>query len=231
MAAPFFFEENLSSEDEFVLSEETSRHIVQVLRMKENEQIILTNGYGYTKTAQIIFPDKKKTKVKITHSDFQPHKKPKTAIAISLIKNNNRFEWFLEKAAEIGISVIIPLVCKRTEKINFRGDRMKSILISAMLQSKQSWLPEISEPLKFSDLIRNEKYDQKFIAHCVDEEKRELKNVVETNTSKVILIGPEGDFTQEEIKSAIEKKFLPVSLGDTRLRTETAGLVAAVLFV
>ena len=231
MAAPFFFEENLSSEDEFVLSEETSRHIVQVLRMKENEQIILTNGYGYTKIAEIIFPDKKKTKVKITHSNFQPRKKPKTAIAISLIKNNNRFEWFLEKAAEIGISVIIPLVCKRTEKINFRGDRMKSILISAMLQSKQSWLPEISEPLKFSDLIRNEKYDQKFIAHCVDEEKRELKNVVETNTSKVILIGPEGDFTQEEIKSAIEKKFLPVSLGDTRLRTETAGLVAAVLLV
>lgn len=230
MGAPFFFQENLSSEDESVLSEETSRHIVQVLRMKENDQIILTNGNGYTKIAEIIFPDKKKTKVKIIHSEFQERKKPKTTIAISLVKNNNRFEWFLEKATEIGVSAIIPLVCKRTEKTHFRIDRMKSILISAMLQSQQSWLPEISEPVKFFDVF-NEKHDQKFIAHCVDKEKNELKNVVEKNSSKIILIGPEGDFTEEEIKSAIEKNYLPVSLGDTRLRTETAGLVAAVLFV
>jgi len=229
MAAPFFFEENLSAEDEFVLSEETSRHVVQVLRMKENEQIILTNGNGYTKTAEIIFPDKKKTKVKVVHSEFHEHKKSKTAIAISLVKNNNRFEWFLEKATEIGVSAIIPLICKRTEKTHFRLDRMKSILISAMLQSQQSWLPEISEPAKFSDVIRNEKYGQKFIAHCINEEKRELKDVLEKSSSKIILIGPEGDFTEEEIKNAIEKKYLPVSLGDTRLRTETAGLVAAVL--
>lgn len=229
MAAPFFFEENLSAEDEFVLSEETSRHVVQVLRMKENEQIILTNGNGYTKTAEIIFPDKKKTKVKIVHSKFHERKKSKTAIAISLVKNNNRFEWFLEKATEIGVSAIIPLICKRTEKTHFRLDRMKSILISAMLQSQQSWLPEISEPAKFSDVIRNEKHNQKFIAHCINEEKRELKDVLEKSSSKIILIGPEGDFTEEEIKNAIEKKYLPVSLGDTRLRTETAGLVAAVL--
>jgi 16S rRNA (uracil1498-N3)-methyltransferase len=229
MATSFFFEENLSSEDEFILSEETSRHVVQVLRMKENEQIILTNGHGYTKTASIIFPDKKKTKVKIIQSEFHERTKPKTAIAISLIKNSNRFEWFLEKAAEIGISAIIPMICKRTEKIHFRPERMKSILISAMLQSQQSWLPEISEPVTFSDVIKSGKYDQKFIAHCIDEEKRELKNVVEKNSSKIILIGPEGDFTNEEIENAIIEKYLPVSLGETRLRTETAGLVAAVL--
>jgi 16S rRNA (uracil1498-N3)-methyltransferase len=229
MAAPFFFEENLSAQDEFILSEETSRHVVQVLRMKENEQIILTNGHGYTKTAAIIFPDKKKTKVKIVHSEFQERKKPKTAIGISLIKNNNRFEWFLEKATEIGISAIIPVICKRTEKIHFRRERMNSILISAMLQSQQSWLPETSEPVKFSEVVKNENYDQKFIAHCLDEEKNELKNVSEKNSSKIILIGPEGDFTSEEIENAIAENYLAVSLGETRLRTETAGLVAAVL--
>ncbi|HXR84871.1 MAG TPA: RsmE family RNA methyltransferase [Hanamia sp.] len=231
MASPFFFEENLSSSDEFILGEETSRHIVQVLRMKENEEIILTNGNGQTKTAQIVFPDKKKTKVKVVHSEFNEPPKPKTAIAISLIKNNNRFEWFLEKAAEIGISAIIPMICKRTEKIHFRLERMKSILISAMLQSQQSWLPEISEPAKFSDVIKNEKFDQKFIAHCIDKEKNELKNVVEEYSSRIILIGPEGDFTEEEIENAIEQNYLPVSLGATRLRTETAGLVAAVFLV
>ena len=157
MAAPFFFEENLSAEDEFILSEETSRHVVQVLRMKENERIILTNGHGYTKTAEIIFPDKKRTKVKIVRSEFLQVTKPKTAIAISLIKNNNRLEWFMEKAAEIGISAIIPMICKRTEKIHFRRERMNSILISAMLQRQQSWLPQILEPVKFSEGNTKEK--------------------------------------------------------------------------
>lgn len=229
MAAPFFFEKNLSSDGEFILSEETSRHIVQVLRMKEKEQIILTNGKGYTKTASIIFSDKKKTRVKIVYTQFHEQANPKTAIAISLIKNTNRFEWFLEKATEIGIAAIIPLICKRSEKTHFRSERMNSILISAMLQSQQSWLPEISEPVKFSDVLKNENYDQKFIAHCFDKEKRELKNVIEKNFSKIILIGPEGDFTEEEIQKAIQQNYVPVSLGETRLRTETAGLVAAVL--
>jgi len=229
MVSPFFFEENLSSESEFILSEGTSRHVVQVLRMKENEEIILTNGKGYRKTASIIFPDKKKTKVKIIESKFQEQTKPETAIAISLIKNNNRFDWFLEKATEIGVSAIIPLICKRSEKTHFRYERINSILISAMLQSQQSWLPKISEPVKFSDVLMNENYDQKFIAHCLNEEKRELKNVVKKNSSKIILIGPEGDFSEDEIQKAIGQNYVPVSLGETRLRTETAGLVAAVL--
>lgn len=231
MATPFFYEENLSSSDVFILSEETSRHVAQVLRMKEGEKVILTNGKGHTQTSEIILADKKKTKVKIIAKEFIARPAPKTTIAISLIKNSNRFEWFVEKATEIGVSAIIPLICRRSEKTHFKSERIKSILISAMLQSQQSWLPEISEPLKFSDFIRQENEGQKFIAHCLEENKKELKDLVIKNASKTILIGPEGDFTTDEIESSLQKNFIPVTLGKTRLRTETAGIVAAALLI
>ncbi len=228
MASPLFFEQNLPLSNEFILSEETSKHVSQVLRMKEGEQIRITNGKGHTITTEIVLPNKKKTKAKIVSREFSEPPKSKITIAISLIKNTNRFEWFAEKATEIGISAIIPVICKRSEKTHFRIERIRSILISAMLQSQQSWLPEISEPVKFSDLIRNEE-QQKFIAHCLPEDKKELKEVAIKSNSKIILIGPEGDFTEEEIQQAIQENYAPVSLGDTRLRTETAGIVAAVL--
>jgi 16S rRNA (uracil1498-N3)-methyltransferase len=230
MQLPFFFEESFPDSDQFVLSENSSRHITQVLRMKEGEEIQLTNGKGYTLKAEIILSHKKNTEVKIVESTFIAQREPKVTIAISFIKNTGRFEWFLEKATEIGVSEIIPLLCTRTEKTHFREERMKTILVSAMLQSRQAWLPELSAPVPITELIMNTIYDQKFIAHCLDEEKTELKDVV-TNvlSSKIILIGPEGDFTKDEIEAALEQKYQPVSLGETRLRTETAGLVAAVL--
>lgn len=229
MDVPFFFEESIPVSGEFILSEPTSRHVVQVLRMKENERINITDGKGQTLITEIISADKKKTKINIVTTEFTQRPKPTSAIAISLIKNSNRFEWFAEKATEIGISVIIPMICKRSEKTHFKSERIKSILVSAMLQSKQSWLPEISVPVKFGEILLNENYEQKFIGHCLPQEKKELKNEVEKNTSRIILIGPEGDFTDEEIQQAIQHGFIPVSLGPTRLRTETAGIVAAVL--
>ncbi len=229
MASPFFFEDTLPHSNEFIVNEDTSRHISQVLRMKEGEEIIITNGKGYMLSTIIISADKKKTKVRITKKEFSERPLPAVAIAISLIKNNNRFEWLAEKATEIGVTTIIPLICKRTEKLHFKKERTKSILISAMLQSQQPWLPELQEPQKFLEVLKNENYDQKFIAHCSDEEKQELKNLVLKKTSKIILIGPEGDFTEEEIETAIKNNYIPVSLGETRLRTETAAIVAAVL--
>ena len=229
MAFPYFFEETLTDSDEFILSEETSRHICQVLRMKENEKINITNGKGYTVLAEIVLADKKKTKVKSIQKSLSVELTPKTAIAISLIKNNNRFEWFAEKATEIGISTIIPIICQRTEKTHFKSERVKSILISAMLQSQQSLLPELREPVKITEVINDENFDQKFIAHCLEDEKKMLKNVVKSETSKIILIGPEGDFTEDEIQAAIQNNYIPVSLGNTRLRTETAGIAAAAL--
>lgn len=230
MQLPFFFEEIFPPSDQFFLDESSSRHIVQVLRMNEGEKIQLTNGNGYLLTAEIVSSHKKKTEVKILENIFIPESQPKISIAISFIKNAGRFEWFLEKATEIGISQIIPLICRRTEKSHLRNERMKTILISAMLQSRQVWLPELAEPVNVMKLINNTNYDQKFIAHCFNEKKTELKDVsLKPFSSKIILIGPEGDFTIDEIEAAIEKGFSPVSLGETRLRTETAGLVAAVL--
>ena len=229
MAFPYFFEKDIPDSDEFILSEISSRHGSQVLRMKEGENIIITNGKGYTLYANIVHPDKKRTSVKIITKEFKEKPLPQTCIAISMIKNNNRFEWFVEKATEIGISNIIPLICHRSEKIHFKRERITSILTSAMLQSQQSWLPELSEPRKFSDVINNESYDQKFIAHCLEDEKKELKSLLSAKSSKIILIGPEGDFTAEEIQSAIQHNYIPARLGDTRLRTETAAIVAAAL--
>jgi 16S rRNA (uracil1498-N3)-methyltransferase len=152
------------------------------------------------------------------------------SIAISLIKNNSRFEWFLEKATEIGVSEIIPLICERTEKQNFRLDRMKTILVSAMLQSQQTWLPALYEPIKFTQFITSAIDAKKMIAHCEEgENKRSLVSETGMKKNKLILIGPEGDFSTNEVEAALANNFTAVALGETRLRTETAGIVAASL--
>jgi len=234
MAPPFFYiNEYDASQKELVLEEDTSRHIVQVLRMKEGERLNLTDGKGNLLTAVITDDHKKHCKVKIIDSRFTTHDSRKIIVAISLLKNSNRFEWFLEKATEIGIHEIVPLICKRTEKQKFREDRMQNILISAMLQSQQCRLPVLHKPIDYELIFRQEEIihtSQKFIAHCIEEEKRKLADLVnETLSSQVILIGPEGDFTNEEVQLAINNHFDAVSLGETRLRAETAGIVAATI--
>ena len=235
MPLPFFYTDEIkTSATQFVLNEETSKHAVQVLRMQNGEQLLLTDGKGSLFNAAIIDDNRKKCTVKILSVSTEPPPTTNNTVAISLVKNSTRFEWFIEKATEIGISEIVPLVCIRTEKQHFRRDRMKSILISAMLQSQQSWLPQLHEPVKYNEYIKDVKEGtglQKFIAHCEEENSKEqLGNSILTNsTARIILIGPEGDFTKEEIADALQNNFLPVSLGNTRLRTETAGVVAATL--
>jgi 16S rRNA (uracil1498-N3)-methyltransferase len=231
---PFFYINNYdSSQGQIILHEDTSKHIVQVLRMKRGESLNLTDGKGNLLTAEIIDDHKKHCKVGIKEARHKEQGTRKITIAISLIKNSNRFEWFLEKAAEIGIHEIIPLICKRTEKQKFRENRMQSILISAMLQSQQCWVPVLHKPIDYELLFRQEEImhtSQKFIAHCIEEEKRNLADLVnETLSSQIILVGPEGDFTSEEVELAIHNHFDAVSLGDTRLRAETAGIVAATI--
>ena len=213
------------------MSEDSSRHMVQVLRMKEGDSVQITNGKGTLLTAGITSAHKKKTEVRIEKREFFPAKLPKIAIAVSLLKNTGRFEWFLEKSTEIGVREIIPLLCNRTEKNHFREERMKTILISALLQSRQVWLPELCAPEKYSGFIKNtHKFDTKLIAHCLEDQKKSLKEFSGNDlSSKIILIGPEGDFTPLEIEQALSENFIPVSLGDNRLRTETAAIVAAVM--
>ena len=231
MAAPFFYEPDLLPESKnFILSEESSRHCIQVLRMKVGEHLNLTNGKGALIDTSITIADKKQCTVFIHKiQNIQPlHRK--VSIALSPVKNNSRLEWFLEKATEIGISEIVPLICKRTERQHFRYSSMNGILISAMLQSQQCWLPVLQEPIGFESFVTRSLYTQKFIAHCIDEEKRELKNFTLAADNQ-LLIGPEGDFTPQEIQFATENSYMPVSLGNTRLRTETAALVGATLLM
>lgn len=227
MSLPIFFAEDFN-QSSFILNEDTSKHIIQVLRMKRGEQLQLTNGKGEIITVEIIAEHKKAAEIKVLSTSNITPRTSNITIAISLIKNTNRFEWFLEKATEIGISEIIPLICERTEKQNFRNDRMQNILVSAMLQSQQAWLPILHEPIKLKEIIKTSTHQNKYIAHCIEEEKKQLSNET-IEQSSIILIGPEGDFTKEEIDLAIVNNFIPVTLGDTRLRTETAGMVACVL--
>ena len=225
----FFIPAYQPGNESIILSEETSRHIVQVLRMGSGAQLQLTDGRGHLLTASIDEAHKKHCTVRVEHSDWQPATGRAVTIAISLLKNVNRFEWFLEKATEIGVRKIIPLRCERTEKEKFRADRMESILISAMLQSQQRWLPVMSEPLEFSSIETwqiNE--GARFIAHCAEGKRTSLYDAGKPGAA-MICIGPEGDFTAGEIELALQHSFLPVTLGETRLRTETAGVVAATL--
>lgn len=231
MPLPFFYKEDLFSPGaDVVLDEAASKHIVQVLRMQNGEQLQLTNGKGDLFTAEITDNNRKRCAVKIVNTEKKPSATTNVSIAISLIKNHTRFEWFLEKATEIGVSEIIPLICSRTEKTAFKTGRMKNILVSAMLQSQQCWLPDLHEPIKFTELVKSSAHQQKFIAHCMDGSKRNLADLNnESLSSKIIMIGPEGDFTDDEITAALGNYFSAVTLGENRLRTETAGIAAAVL--
>ena len=232
MQLPFFYIETYDVSAKIImLDEDTSRHIVSVLRMKEEEKINLTDGKGNLITAEISTAHKKHCEVKVIDTRFTPQSSRKISIAISLIKNSSRFEWFLEKATEIGVSEIIPLICERTEKQKFRHDRMKGICISAMLQSQQTWLPVLHEPVQFSKMPMDRYSDyKKLIAHCIEGSKQSISDLqIDKSANWQICIGPEGDFTKEEIEFALKNNFIPVTLGETRLRTETAGIVAATL--
>lgn len=211
------------------MDEDTSKHIVQVLRMQKGEKVLLTDGKGKKAEAEIVDDNRKRCGVNIIATETVRVKQTSVSIAISLTKNTSRFEWFLEKATEIGVSEIIPLLCERTEKERFRLDRMKSIVVSAMLQSQQCWLPVLHEPTDIKKVISEKICQQKFIAHCLEERQSLTGQLTHPTTNQLILIGPEGDFTPAEIELALQNRFQPVALGDTRLRTETAGIVAATL--
>ena len=230
MSIPYFYQQELITTGAFILNEETSKHCIQVLRMKAGETLHLTDGKGRLHKAIITNEHKRNCEVNIVESSQEERKGRKISIAISLLKNANRLEWFLEKATELGITEIIPLLCQRTEKQQFRFDRMNQILISAMLQSQQTWLPILHQPTKFEEVIAASNHSQKLIAHCEEGTKQSI-NELKIADDVQILIGPEGDFSPTEINLALQKGYYPTSLGNTRLRTETAGIVAATLLV
>lgn len=229
MALPFFYLSTYDGATQFQLDEGNSRHAIAVLRMKEGEELLLTNGKGMILRCRITEAHKKRAGVEVLHADQKTDLRPNVTIAISPVKNSTRFEWFLEKVTEIGIQRIIPVIAHRTEKQQFRQERMQQILISAMLQSQQAWIPELTQPLRYNDLLQLDGCKRKWIAHCLETERISLRSAAVHGDSQLLLIGPEGDFTPEEIELAMQSGFVPVTLGNTRLRTETAGVVGATL--
>lgn len=230
MTLPLFFSESVSGAGTLLdLNEATARHINQVLRMKRGERLYLTNGNGIKLTVSIKDQNKKGCTVYVEEEQKVPPPGPHLTIAISLLKNTSRFEWFLEKATEIGVSAVVPLLCVRTEKTHFRFERMQHIMVSAMLQSQQYWLPGLQMPVHYAEWVGKATCMHKLIAHCRDTDKKVISGLTGIQGDKMICIGPEGDFTADEIELALNNGFSPVSLGSTRLRTETAGMAAAVL--
>ncbi|MCB0455787.1 MAG: 16S rRNA (uracil(1498)-N(3))-methyltransferase [Aequorivita sp.] len=224
-----FYNPNISDNaKEATLDKEESRHIVKVLRMKEGETFKMTNGKGSFFSAEIINANPKGCLVKILSEEIQQPLPYQLHLAVAPTKLNDRYEWFLEKATEIGISEITPIICDHSERKTIKPERYEKILQSAMKQSLKAYLPILNKAVSYKDFIDSEKAseDLKFIAHCEETDKKSLKAVLLPNQKITIMIGPEGDFSSEEIGLAKQEGYIPVTLGESRLRTETAAIVA-----
>lgn len=211
----------------FILDEAESKHAIKVLRLNINDKVTLIDGKGTYYHSEIIQAHPKECELKILSSTKETDTKANIHIAIAPTKNNDRLEWFVEKATEIGITEITPLICQRSERKMLKIDRLEKTAIAAMKQSIKATLPKINVPVSYKDFIKNTtKQTNLFIAHCLDNSEKHLNQICVTNESAIVLIGPEGDFTKEEIDLAIKNHFKPISFGKSRLRTETAGVVA-----
>lgn len=207
------------------LNETESGHMIRVLRLEAGDEIRLTNGSGSFFTGTILEPHPKRCTVRITDPLAAPETLP-IEIAIAPTKNNNRMEWFLEKVTEIGIRKIVPLICSRSERNVINPDRWKKVLIAAMKQSLKGWLPVLDPATSFPDLLAQPFDGQSFIANADSGSEQPLAKLYHPGRPVRILIGPEGDFSDEEISMATQNGYIPVTLGQSRLRTETAGVVA-----
>ena len=227
------------SGDFHLLSEEESRHCVKVLRLNAGDVIHLTDGAGNLFESEIVTIDGKRCQVKIgrnllaaggqqsasSHSGAFGRRNYRLHIAIAPTKNIERFEWFLEKSTEIGIDEITPLICEHSERRQLRIDRLQKVITSAVKQSLKAWHPRLNEPVDFRKFIQGNSDGNKFMAYITDGAPL-LQNVCQKDADAIILIGPEGDFSPFEVNAATKMGFRVVSLGNSRLRTETAGIIA-----
>ncbi len=229
---PRFFCAGPIAENSIVaLDADTAKHIWQVLRMKEGDHILLTDGMGALAEGEIHTAERHKCNVSITDVTFTPRSGKALHLCVAFTKNNSRNEWLLEKATELGVCSIIPMTTTRSEKAHVRVDRWEKILQSAILQSQQSYLPHLAKITVLPQVLKiYADIPQKFIAHCIDSKKSTIVEMLKPEGDTIILIGPEGDFTQEEVNLCIGSGFAPVSLGKQRLRTETAAIAAAAFF-
>ncbi len=220
-----FYTPNISVNHE--LPEEEAKHAIRVLRLSEGSEVLLIDGKGYFYKALIEQANPKHCTVSIIERWPQPSLwNFRLHIAIAPTKNMDRIEWFCEKATEIGIDEISFLNCRYSERREIKTSRIDKILVSAIKQSQKAILPKISNILPFKNFVTQSFKGRKFIAHCEEGEKHLLKQLYKPHEEALVLIGPEGDFSAEEIQLALHHGFEPVSLGNSRLRTETAALVA-----
>ncbi len=226
-----FYNPILSIDNQFfTFDKEESKHIIKVLRKDIGDVLRVTNGKGCLFTTKIIEATEKKCVVSIQNHELIPISKNQLHIAIAPTKMNDRIEWFLEKVTEIGVSEITFLQCKRSERTAINLERFEKIVIAAAKQSLQYYFPKINGLEKIETFLKNNQDEQKCIAHCLENNKISFQDTLKNQGKTTILIGPEGDFTAQEIEMALSYNFIPVTLGSNRLRTETAGVMASAVF-
>ena len=216
---------------EFSFDKDESKHIIKVLRKSEGQIIHITDGVGNLYFSEIILASEKKCTVKITECKSYPPTNFYIHLAVAPTKMNDRYEWFLEKVTEIGVNEITPIICDNSERKIIKNERFDKIILAAMKQSNQFYLPKLNDPITYKQFIAQNLDGNLFIAHCEERDKVLLKDAFKIQEKYTLLIGPEGDFSTKEIDAAINKGFKPVSLGHTRLRTETAAVVGCHTFV
>ncbi len=212
---------------DIVFDKDESRHIIKVLRKNTGDKIFVTNGLGILFETEIAIASDAKCVVRVINIEKAAPRPYRLHIAVAPTKMNDRFEWFLEKATEIGIDQITPLLCDRSERRTINESRFEKIIHSAMKQSQTLFAPRLNPLTPFATFVSSARATQKFVAHCSDSHRDLLKSKMVPASDYLMLIGPEGDFSDKEISMALENDYLPVSLGDTRLRTETAAVVGA----
>lgn len=223
----FYHPDITENDQQAIFPRDESKHIVKVLRKREGDILHLTNGKGFLFETEIIQADQNNCVAKILKAEKQPPSPYYLHLAVAPTKMNDRYEWFLEKATEIGIQEITPIICEHSERKVVKTNRFERVLQSATKQSLHTYFPILNEPVSFPEFLENCETTRKFIAHCEEGmERSSLKRKIETGQPMAILIGPEGDFSPEEISMALDKGWEPVSLGNSRLRTETAAIVA-----
>lgn len=222
-----FYNPNIDETTEnFSFDKEESKHIIKVLRKKDTDILFVTNGLGLLLKTEITLASDNKCTVQILAVKKMEPSKFRLHLAVAPTKMNERYEWFLEKVTEIGIHEITPIICDRSERKVVNRERFEKIILTAMKQSNVLFLPKLNEAVSFKEFIKHKNEGLQFIAHCEETNKKSLKSVLKPNENITLLIGPEGDFSEKEIASAFENNYVPVSLGNTRLRTETAAVVA-----
>ncbi len=220
-----FYEPDILTNQGF-LNPEESNHCVKVLRHKAGDTLQILDGKGNLFDALLQEASHKKCKIKIISSQSEPQPSSICHIAIAPTKSNDRTEWFIEKATEIGIEMITPIFCKNSERKIVKPERLEKVITSAVKQSVSLWRPQLNEAKSFSDFVHEDFDGDKFIAHCLKEDEQHLQDACTKGKNTLVLIGPEGDFTSEEVEMALQNGFRPISLGKKRLRTETAALMA-----